>query len=133
VGYLVWFDYRRHHDAAFRRRLRKAPSRLAAAPSRAQAEAKARAGMSPTLKGDLSDVPPVQHPTAPADRERYFMELLSTGERLLGMGPSRFDAAAVCYVRALKIYPDPMKLLEVLQQTMPEPVMNQILMLLSED
>ncbi|RKO95988.1 hypothetical protein CAUPRSCDRAFT_720, partial [Caulochytrium protostelioides] len=72
-------------------------------------------------------------PTAPADRERYFMELLSTGERLLGMGPSRFDAAAVCYFRALKIYPDPMKLLEVLQQTMPEPVMNKILMLLSED
>jgi import receptor subunit TOM20 len=45
-------------------------------------------------------------PTSSEDREKYFMKQLQTGEALLNEGPAAYEAAAVCFYRALKIFPD---------------------------
>lgn len=41
---------------------------------------------------------------------------------LIISGPQFFEAAAKCLFRVIKIYPDPMQLLTILEQSTPPPV-----------
>lgn len=45
----------------------------------------------------------------------------------LSIGPAAYDACATCFYRALQVYPEPQKLLEVLSQSLPEFILNLII------
>ena len=42
------------------------------------------------------------------------------------VGPAAHDSAATCFYRALVVYPEPQKLLEVLAQSLPEVVLQLV-------
>jgi import receptor subunit TOM20 len=89
-------------------------------------------------------------PETQEGREAYFMKNLQLGEQLmmqgnhsiekklqrimishiirqlLILGPAAHDAAATCFYRALVVYPEPQKLLEVLAQSLPEVVLQLV-------
>jgi len=91
-------------------------------------------------------------PETPEGREQYFMKNLQLGEQLMQQGdyclltkdciicvyypshniyhtftgPAAHDAAATCFYRALVVYPEPTKLLEVLSQSLPEDILQLI-------
>ncbi|KAJ3252437.1 hypothetical protein HK103_001556 [Boothiomyces macroporosus] len=123
VGYGVYFDYQRRNNPAFRKKLAK--QRKEAAKIKQQ-QPKA-ASNSPFA------IPEEPIPTTNEGREQYFMRNLQAGEQLLQQGPMAFDAAATCFYRALQVYPEPQKLLEVLAQSLPEVIMNMIIQKMADD
>jgi import receptor subunit TOM20 len=52
---------------------------------------------------------------------------------LLILGPSFYETAAKALLRAIQIYPDPVQLLMILQQSIPEPVFQIVLRQMQED
>ncbi len=44
-----------------------------------------------------------------------------------------FDEAAECLLSILKIYPDPMQLLDIFQQTLPAPVFNKVMDMMASE
>ncbi|KAI8918754.1 MAS20 protein import receptor-domain-containing protein [Entophlyctis helioformis] len=141
LGYLVYFDYRRQTDPEFRRKLRAQRSeanrivaqRNAEVKASAAAAAQARRAASAGAAGAPIELEDEPVPTTAEGREAYFNKHLVLGENLLGRGPAGFEAAAVCFFRAIKVYPEPMNLLMILQQSLPEPVLNMIVELMAAD
>lgn len=72
-------------------------------------------------------------PTTPEGVQAYFMRYLQAGEALLQQGPAAYETSAICFFRALRVYPDPMALMTALEQSLPQPVMAGIMQLMSED
>lgn len=123
VSYGIYFDYQRRNNPEFRKNLAK--QRKEAAKIRQNS---AKAAVSP-----FDSMPDEEIPTTSEGREKYFMNNLQLGEQLIMQGPSNFDAAATCFYRALQVYPEPQKLLEVLAQSLPEPVIQLIIQKLAAD
>lgn len=97
------------------------------------------------LKRVLDMVKNDTYPTSVEDRERYFMDNLQKGELLSkeGMasflahliptcfcsfmiGPEKSEESAACFFRALKVYPNPVELLAILQKSVPEDVIGLV-------
>ncbi|TPX67760.1 hypothetical protein SpCBS45565_g03542 [Spizellomyces sp. 'palustris'] len=135
IGYLIYFDQKRQRDPAFRRKLKKQRKEVAhakeadAAEARLRQRAAAAAASAPGGGIDLDE--PI--PTSPQERGEYFMKHLQMGEALLARGPQAYDVAAKCFFKALQAYAEPMNLLMVLQQSVPEPVLNTIMELYAAD
>jgi len=72
-------------------------------------------------------------PTDPAQKEAFFMDQLANGEQLFRQGPEFFEASAICFYRAMKVYPNPMDLLVIFQRSTPEPVFNLLMELMASD
>ncbi|KAI8819435.1 MAS20 protein import receptor-domain-containing protein [Fimicolochytrium jonesii] len=127
VGYLVYFDQKRHNDPAFRRKLRK-QRKAAEQAKRANAHSAPKAPKEQSfasMGGGLNLDEPI--PSDPQERGEFFVKHLQMGEALVQRGPQMHVAAAKCLFRALQAYGEPMNLLMVLQQTVPEPVMSLIM------
>ncbi|KAJ3296961.1 hypothetical protein HK104_001006 [Borealophlyctis nickersoniae] len=135
VGYMVYFDHKRRSDPQFRKQLRQQRNQAArqreadeaAERLRAQSRTKAPVGVGVDIGAD----DPV--PTSNEERGEYFMKQLQTGETLLARGPSAYEEAANHFFSALRIYPEPMNLLMVFQQSLPEPVLNIIMEKMAAD
>jgi len=56
-------------------------------------------------------------------KEAYFMEEVSQGE-VLSQGGTDNIAAALCFYRALKVYPQPEDLVNIYDKTVPRPVLD---------
>ncbi|KAI0314802.1 hypothetical protein OF83DRAFT_1135181 [Amylostereum chailletii] len=130
LAYAVYFDYKRRNDAAFRKKLRKekkkvektvatAPAPSAAAGSATVTEAELRAAME---KVKSETVPPT-----PEEKETYFMNQVGMGEQLCAQGPMFALPAAMCFFRALRVYPSPVELIVIYQQTVPEHVFKLVM------
>ncbi|KAI8897460.1 protein import receptor MAS20 [Globomyces pollinis-pini] len=122
IGYGVYFDYQRRNNPAFRKKLQKQRKEAAKLKRATKQQATAAIG--------LEDEP---LPTTNEEREKYFMSNLQAGEMLMQQGPMAFDRAAAHFYKALQVYPEPQKLLEVLAQSLPEPVLQLILQKMAQD
>ncbi|KAJ3273152.1 hypothetical protein HDV01_004792 [Terramyces sp. JEL0728] len=118
VGYGVYFDYQRRNNPVAKQR------KEAAKIKQERPNAPANSSFA---------IPEEPIPTTNEGREQYFMRNLQAGEQLLQQGPMAFDAAATCFYRALQVYPEPQKLLEVLAQSLPEVIMNMIIQKMADD
>jgi import receptor subunit TOM20 len=123
IGYGFYFDYQRRNNAEFRKNLQKQKKEAA----------KIKSQQKKTTKEPQMLIPDEPIPENNEGREQYFMKNLQAGEMLMQQGPPAFDAAATCFYRALKVYPEPQKLLEVLAQSLPEVILNLIIQKMSED
>ncbi|KAF9435377.1 hypothetical protein BGZ76_006417 [Entomortierella beljakovae] len=131
IGYAIYFDSKRRNDPEFRRKLKKERKR---AQKIAKDEAKRLSTQSAqTAEEALSTIKDDDFPASMEEREKFCMEQLSAGEALFTQGPQNFGQAAICFYKALKVYPAPAELVMVYQKTIPPEVFNIVMGMLSKD
>lgn len=116
-AYAIYFDHKRRTDPDFRRLLRRDQKKLAqlrkdSAHESAQSH---QQSLKAAHKRALAD----ELPSSPEDRENAFMQEVAKGETLYARGESMRYEAAICFYRALKMYPQPAELTRIYQQTIP--------------
>ncbi|KAI9448004.1 hypothetical protein H4582DRAFT_1897720 [Lactarius indigo] len=74
-----------------------------------------------------------QVPTTPEEREKYFMAQVEKGEALCAQGPDFAIEAALAFFRALRVYPSPVELIMIFQNTVPEPIFKMVLEMMRLD
>ncbi|KAF9180311.1 hypothetical protein BGZ51_006289 [Haplosporangium sp. Z 767] len=131
IGYAVYFDSKRRNDPSFRRKLKKERKR---AQKLATEEAKKLSNQNAqTVEEALASIKDDDFPTSMEDREKFCMAQLSAGEALFTRGPQGYGEAAICFYKALKVYPAPAELVMVYQKTIPPEVFTVVMGMLSKD
>lgn len=134
AAYALYFDYKRRNDAQFRKQLRKEHKRVKRAKTETAAAAAAASALSDEeLKAALLALREEPMPTSTQERELYFTQNISEGERLSMQGPSVHMESALYFYRALRVYPQPVELIMIYQKTVPEPVFNILMKLTTLD
>ncbi|KAI0304071.1 hypothetical protein BC826DRAFT_210458 [Russula brevipes] len=65
-------------------------------------------------------------PTTPEEREKDFVSQIEKGEQLCTRGPEFAVEAALAFFRALRVYPSPVELIKIFQNTVPKPVLKMV-------
>ncbi|KAF9131804.1 hypothetical protein BGX30_012935 [Mortierella sp. GBA39] len=131
VGYAVYFDSKRQSDPEFKRKLKKDRKR---AEKLAKTEAKRLTEESTQdIEEFLASVTEEDFPASMEEREQFCMAQLSAGEELFVKGPENYSKAAICFYKALKVYPAPAELVMVFQKTIPPDVFTVVMGMLSKD
>ncbi|KAI0254720.1 hypothetical protein BJV78DRAFT_1120730 [Lactifluus subvellereus] len=138
LAYAIYFDHKRRTDTQFRKRLRREKKKLDKSVSQT---ATSNSGTSssdaslPTAEilAAMKGVKDDQVPTTPEDREKYFMSQVENGEQLCARGPEFAVEAALAFFRALRVYPSPVELIMIFQNTVPEPVFKIVLEMMRLD
>ncbi|KAH7887480.1 hypothetical protein F5I97DRAFT_2072803 [Phlebopus sp. FC_14] len=132
VAYAVYFDYKRRTDATFRKQLRKDKKRIA--KSQTPSETSAPGGVDANeLRSALENVRKEEVPASPEEKEQYFMSQVGMGEQLCTQGPAFHLPAAMCFYRALRVYPSPVELIVIYEKTVPGPVFQIVMQLTNMD
>ena len=138
-GYAVYFDHKRRTDPEFRKALKRESrkeARAAKEQEEAQGEEQKRA-----IKNAVNEAQEDGFPTDVEDKEAYFMNEVGQGEMLCqDSSCSNFRAdllcidgdalaskqieAALCFYKALKVYPQPRDLITIYDKTVPKPVID---------
>ncbi|KAK6094085.1 mitochondrial import receptor subunit tom20 [Batrachochytrium dendrobatidis] len=138
LGYAIYFDYRRNTSPEFRKKSvyqqraaqKIRSSRAAQVQAAAAATRRAQGGADSSTMFELEDEP---LPTNAQDAQAYFSKHLMMGETLLSRGPAGYEAAAVCFYRALKVHPEAVMIFEAFEKSLPGPVLDLIVQLMSAD
>ncbi|KAG5340432.1 hypothetical protein C0989_001672 [Termitomyces sp. Mn162] len=151
LAYAYYFDYKRRNDAEFRKNLRSYHTSVSALSlthflgkekkrvSKAVAQSKESLqsakvdGQPSTFEEALELVRKEEPPASPEEKESYFMSQVAMGEQLSAKGPSHYLAAATCFYRAMKVYPSPMELMVIYEQTLPQPIVTVVIQMMSAD
>ncbi|KAI9728575.1 MAG: hypothetical protein M1834_007603 [Cirrosporium novae-zelandiae] len=130
VAYAVYFDHKRRTDPNFRKALQRESKRHAKA-ARKEAEAQ-NASFIQNIKDVVRDAKEEGFPTDTADKEAYFMEMVSKGEAQCADTSNPIDAALSFY-RALKVYPAPQDIIGILDKTVPKEVLDVLAQMIALD
>ncbi|KAH9965901.1 hypothetical protein BC827DRAFT_777388 [Russula dissimulans] len=140
IGYAVYFDYRRRTDAKFRKRLRREKKKVDKSVAQEATSTSASGAASgdaalPTAEilAAMARIKDDQVPTTPVEREKYFMSQVEKGEQLCAQGPDFVVEAALAFFGALRVYPSPVELIVIFQNTVPEPVFKIVLEMMRLD
>lgn len=117
IAYAFYFDYKRRNDAEFRKALKRDSKRSQKA-AKLEAEASTRARRN-EIKALVEQVNSENLPSDAEGHEQFFMEEVSKGEQLLQDETKSMDAA-LCFFRALKVYPTPEELINIYDKTVPK-------------
>ncbi|KAL6935600.1 uncharacterized protein HGUI_01540 [Hanseniaspora guilliermondii] len=126
----AFYDYKRRNDYTFRKQLMKRELKYKKnLQSAKQTELRDRViGYVELINRSLKEDP---LPTDPHLREAMFAELSQEGEKLMAGGPANFDLAALCFYKALMVFPAPIKFLEILQSIVPREIFETITLMIS--
>lgn len=130
-AYAAYFDYKRRHDANFRQSLKR-EKRLHAKAQRAQQNA-ANESQRERLRQAVRQAQVEGFPTDVEEKEAYFMSEVAKGETLCAEGPDSAIEAALCFYRALKVYPQPQDLISIYDKTVPKHVLDLLAEMLAVD
>lgn len=136
VAYAVYFDYKRRTDANFRKQLRKEKKRVKQTqpPSESGGQPSTEGGVNANdLRSALESVRNEEVPPGPEEKEQYFMSQVGMGEQLCAQGPAFHLPAAMCFYRALRVYPSPVELVVIYEKTVPPPVFQLVMELTNLD
>ncbi|KAK7695746.1 hypothetical protein QCA50_000383 [Cerrena zonata] len=134
VAYAVYFDYKRRNDMEFRKKLRKEKKKATKTAAQSQPEPAAGDGISPDdLRAALAKVRAEEVPADPEQKEQYFMNHVSIGEQLATQGPTFHLPAALSFYRAMRVYPSPVELIMIFQQTLPPELFKLVMELTNMD
>ncbi|EWC47908.1 hypothetical protein DRE_02790 [Drechslerella stenobrocha 248] len=122
LAYAVYFDHRRRHDPEFRRSLARERRKHAKA-QKAVKEAEAENERA-QLRAAVAAANEEGYPSGVEEREAYFMNEVARGEQLLQHGESKAAEAALCFYKALRVYPDPPNLIQIYEKTVPKHVLD---------
>lgn len=135
LAYAVYFDYKRRHDVEFRKSLKKEAKRQAKAAKVEQEQQGKRRRQEVRELVDESNED--GYPVGAEDKEAYFMTQVSEGEqlvqdstwtiscvrseyRLMCKTATKELEAALCFFKALKVYPQPKELMNIYDKTVPK-------------
>jgi len=110
LAYAVYFDYRRRHDVAFRRALKR-ESRKQAKEARSEAETSKKQERQ-EIRSMVDEANEEGFPTDADEKEGYFMQEVGQGE-VLCQQAGMAKEAALCFFKALRVYPQPKELMKV--------------------
>ncbi|MCJ1357705.1 MAG: hypothetical protein MMC33_007701 [Icmadophila ericetorum] len=134
VAYALYFDHKRRTDPEFRRALKR-ESRREARAAKEQAEA-AGAEQKKAIRAAMQQAKEDGYPTDVEDKEAFFMTEVARGEGLCQDGaPAGSDQieAALCFFKALKVYPQPRDLISIYDKTVPKPVLDILAEMIASD
>ncbi|KAI8981452.1 mitochondrial outer membrane translocase complex, subunit Tom20 domain-containing protein [Pilobolus umbonatus] len=129
VGYILYFDFQRRNNPNFRKQLRR--ERKMAELAKKEAEENSKKSSLQLIEKVIHESTEEQYPTSPADKEKYFLEQIGKGEQLCLQGPSAYDDAVLPFYKAIKVYPAPEELLTIYEKTIPGPVFETIIKILT--
>lgn len=150
IAYAVYFDHKRRTDPEFRKSLKR-ESRRQARAAREEAEAQG-AQQKEAIKRVVADAMEEGFPTDVEEKEEFFMTEVARGERLcqgsklhkptayirpilmmmLLQGSDQIEAA-LCFYKALKVYPQPRDLISIYDKTVPKPVLDILAEMIASD
>ncbi|KAG1815725.1 uncharacterized protein BJ212DRAFT_1272840 [Suillus subaureus] len=134
LAYAVYFDYKRRTDANFRKQLRKEKKRVKQSQTPSESGQTATGGVDANdLRSALESVRNEEVPPGPEEKEQYFMKQVGMGEQLCAKGPVYHLPAAMCFYRALRVYPSPVELIVIYEKTVPPPVFQLVMELTNLD
>lgn len=123
LGYLVYFDYKRHNDPEFRRSLSKAERKykkekeMMASAQKEHLKTQIEEALRDSLLND-----PI--PESLEAREKFFVTEIARADELINLGESQFIPAALAFYRALCVYPNPVDLLGIYDKSVRQPVLD---------
>ncbi|CAK9438595.1 uncharacterized protein LODBEIA_P28190 [Lodderomyces beijingensis] len=127
AGYAVYFDYQRRNSAEFRKSLKKKAVKQKKFKEQQEKESK-QSKLEAVKKALLEDLKVNPIPTDLSEREAFFMEQVATGEQ---KAKEEAVEAAICFYKALAVYPNPTDILGVYQKTVPEEVYELVVMMIA--
>ncbi|KAH6635140.1 mitochondrial outer membrane translocase complex, subunit Tom20 domain-containing protein [Chaetomium sp. MPI-SDFR-AT-0129] len=130
LAYAAYFDYRRRNSADFRRQLRR-NQRQQQRAEKSHAEASAVAQRQ-AIKDAVDDAKEEGFPASAEEKEAYFLEQVQAGE-VLGADPSKATEAAICFYKALKVYPTPNDLISIYDKTVSKPILDILAEMIAYD
>ncbi|KAE8209229.1 hypothetical protein CF327_g6760 [Tilletia walkeri] len=146
VAYALYFDYRRRNDATFRKTLRKQSKKAskAAAGAKGGDSASGSAGSIPRTPAEraaaidraYAEIKRADKEDAPKDYasvRSYFDHQVGLGETLTAAGPEAHYDAAIAFVKALRVYIEPLELLEIYGKALNKDVYAIVMELIAKD
>ncbi|KAI9839734.1 MAG: hypothetical protein M1838_004273 [Thelocarpon superellum] len=130
VAYAVYFDHRRRTDPDFRKALKR-EARRQARFAREEAEAHG-AKQKQAIKAAVAAAREEGFPTGVEEKEAYFMNEVAHGEVLCQDSDASIEAA-LCFYKALKVYPQPRDLITIYDKTVPKPVLDLLAEMIAAD
>ncbi len=117
-GYAIYFDYKRRNDPEFRKAIKREQKRLASVQK--EKEREEAEGFEQHITRAYKKCKETTLPTSPEEREQAFMQEVAKGEQLYGQGKQNAIESAVCFFKALRMYPQPAELIKIYEQTVPD-------------
>ncbi|KAF1993010.1 protein import receptor MAS20 [Amniculicola lignicola CBS 123094] len=137
LAYAVYFDHRRRTDPDFRKALKRESKKTQrAAKEAAEAQGKEQ---KIRIREAVARANEEGFPKDPEEVEGYFMQEVAQGEGLCQQGNANTltgaDSieAALCFYRALKVYPNPRELINIYDKTVPKPVLDVLADMIAVD
>jgi len=130
TAYAIYFDYKRHNDPEFRKALKRDKKRLIK-EQKQQADADNEAQRR-GLKQAVKEAQEEGFPTDVEEKEAFFMNEVARGETLCQDGGQAVEAA-LCFYRALKVYPQPRDLISIYDKTVPKNVLDLLAEMIAAD
>ncbi|KAI0609642.1 Mitochondrial import receptor subunit tom-20 [Pyrenophora tritici-repentis] len=123
LAYAAYFDYKRRNDPGFRKQLKKESKRT---ERQAKEEAEAQgAEQKKVVREAVERANEEGFPKDPEEVEAYFMQEVAQGADNV--------EAALCFYRALKVYPNPRELISIYDKTVPKPVLDILAEMIAVD
>ncbi|ESZ97675.1 import receptor subunit tom-20 [Sclerotinia borealis F-4128] len=130
VAYAIYFDHKRRTDPNFRKQLKKESKRQAKV---VQEEAEAYSErQKEVIKAVVLEAKDDGFPVDVEEKEAYFMSEVARGENLSSDGGDPIEAA-LCFYKALKVYPQPNDLISIYDKTVPKPVLDILAEMIAAD
>ncbi|KAL1605614.1 mitochondrial import receptor subunit tom20 [Nothophoma quercina] len=130
LAYAVYFDNKRRNDPEFRRALKKESKRTQRA-AKEEAEHQG-AEQKKAIRDAVAQANEEGFPKDPEEVEAYFMQEVAQGEGMVQKGADNIEAA-LCFYRALKVYPNPRELINIYDKTVPKPVLDILAEMIAVD
>ncbi|KAF5013680.1 hypothetical protein FDECE_337 [Fusarium decemcellulare] len=151
VGYAVYFDHQRRHQAEFRRNLRRNERKQARA-EKEEAEASTQQQRK-TIRSFVEAAQEEGFPSGVEEREAFFNEQVMAGEMLsqdrmscppidstassrlanLLSAASKTLESALAFYKGLKVYPAPGDLIRIYDSTVPKPILDILAEMIAYD
>ncbi|KAL5114818.1 mitochondrial import receptor subunit tom20 [Pleosporales sp. CAS-2024a] len=130
LAYAVYFDHKRRNDPEFRKQLKRESKRTQRA-AKEQEEAQG-AEQKKAIREAVASANEEGFPKDPEEVEAYFMQEVAQGEGMVQKGADNVEAA-LCFYRALKVYPNPRELINIYDKTVPKPVLDILAEMIAVD
>ncbi|KAF7192521.1 Mitochondrial import receptor subunit tom20 [Pseudocercospora fuligena] len=130
LAYAVYFDHRRRSDPEFRKYLKKQHKKVH--KSNVEASKAAENAQKQKIRAVVDEANEDGFPRDPEETEAYFMQEVARGESMCTDGSDPVDAA-LCFYKALKVYPQPRELISIYDKTVPKPILDILAEMIAVD
>ncbi|KAF2855762.1 protein import receptor MAS20 [Plenodomus tracheiphilus IPT5] len=131
LAYAVYFDHKRRNDPEFRKQLKRESKRTQRA-AKEEAEHQG-AEQKKAIRDAVERANEEGFPKDPEEVEAYFMQEVAQGEGMVQKAGADNVEAALCFYRALKVYPNPRELINIYDKTVPKPVLDILAEMIAVD